>query len=70
MTEAERADLRHKIDLGIKTAIAEALEDHRRHGRTIVVWQDGGIKYLTGDEIKPQMPNMRGEIDDARCDKS
>ena len=35
-------------------AVAEAIERHRRLGESIVIWRDGEIVTLTGDEIPPQ----------------
>ena len=43
MTIEEKKQLRNKIDEGIKAAIAEALERHKRLGQSIVVSRDGKI---------------------------
>ena len=34
--------------------VSEAIERHRRLGESIVIWRDGQIVTLTGDEIPPQ----------------
>jgi hypothetical protein len=48
-TESEQLDL--KIDEGIKAAVAASLEEHRRMGRPIVVWQDGQVVSIPPAEI-------------------
>jgi hypothetical protein len=51
MTNRESEELDRKIDAGIKQAIAKALEEHRRQGRSIVVWKDGKIVTVPPSEI-------------------
>jgi hypothetical protein len=41
-----------KIDAGVKAGVAEALEEHYRMGRSIVVWRDGKVVKLQPEEYK------------------
>ena len=43
-----------QILIGAQQAVSEAIERHRRLGESIVIWRDGQIITLTGDEIPPQ----------------
>ncbi|MEG3934087.1 hypothetical protein QUA00_12305 [Microcoleus sp. T2B6] len=45
--------LHQKIDAGVKKAIAQAIEKHRRLGQSISIWQDGKVVTLSADEIPP-----------------
>lgn len=51
MPREEKDDLGMKIDKGIKVAVAEALERHRKLGESIAVWRDGKVVILRGEEI-------------------
>jgi hypothetical protein len=51
MTQEEKDDLRQRIDAGIKAGVAEALEEHRRAGRPIVIWKNGKVVVVPPDEI-------------------
>ena len=51
MIESELTELDKKIDIGIKAAVAEAIENHRRAGQSIAVWRDGQVVILTADQI-------------------
>ena len=53
MNEQSLTELYQKIDAGVKLAIAEAIEKHRRLGQSISIWQDGKIITLTADQIPP-----------------
>lgn len=57
MTEEELLKLYEKIDAGVKAAIAEAIDKHRRLGQSISVWRDGKIVTLTAAEIPPLSNN-------------
>ncbi|MGR3274621.1 hypothetical protein ACSYAD_05855 [Acaryochloris marina NIES-2412] len=52
--------LSSKIHEGVKFAIAQALDRHRKLGESIAVWQDGKIVTLTADQI-PAMDNIQDE---------
>jgi uncharacterized protein (DUF2249 family) len=51
MTETTLTELHQKIDAGVKAAIAEAIERHRRLGESISLLKDGQIVTLTADQI-------------------
>lgn len=42
------------LTTGAQLAVTEAIERHRRLGGSVVVWRDGQIVTLTGDEIPRQ----------------
>lgn len=46
MTEQEVTELHQKITAGVKAGIAVALEEHRRAGRKVPIWEDGQVKYV------------------------
>lgn len=49
----EHKKLSEQIDRGIKQAIAQAIERHRKLGESISIWQDGKIVTLTAEQIPP-----------------
>ena len=51
MADQELELLSSKIDAGVKTAIAAAIERHRKLGQSISIMQDGKVVTLTADEI-------------------
>jgi ABC-type proline/glycine betaine transport system ATPase subunit len=51
MSDKEFTEFLQKIDAGVKAGAALALDEHRRMGRSIAIWQDGKIVTLTGEEI-------------------
>lgn len=55
---SEHQLLSTKIHEGVKFAIAQALERHRKLGESIAVWQDGKVVTLTSDQI-PAMNNIQ-----------
>jgi len=46
MTTEDRKESREKVLAGLRLAVAEALEVHRKAGRKIVVWKDGKVVWL------------------------
>jgi uncharacterized protein (DUF2249 family) len=40
-----------QIDVGIKLAIAQAIERHRRLGESISIWENGQVVTLTAEQI-------------------
>jgi hypothetical protein len=54
--------LSSKINAGVKIAIAQALERHRKLGESIAVWQDGKVVILTADQI----PLLQSSIESAQ----
>jgi hypothetical protein len=51
MTTDKANELRQKIDAGLKSAVAAALEEHRRAGRAVVVWKQGKVVTVPPAEI-------------------
>ena len=51
MSDKEFTEFLQKIDAGVKAGAALALDEHRRMGRSIAIWQNGKIVTLTGEEI-------------------
>jgi len=48
----EKNDNKHRlIEAGVKEAIAEALERHKRLGESIAVWKDGQVVIVPSEEI-------------------
>jgi hypothetical protein len=45
--------LSSKIDAGVKAAITQAIEKHRKLGQSISLWQDGKVVTLTAEQISP-----------------
>ena len=40
-----------KMDELVNSAVAKAIEEHRRAGRSIIVWRDGKIVEIPAEEI-------------------
>ncbi len=51
MTENEIQSKHQKIRAGVKAAIAQAIERHRKLGESIAVWKDGNVVILAADQI-------------------
>jgi uncharacterized protein (DUF2249 family) len=54
MTKKNSDKLSEQIDTGVRAAIAEAIERHRRLGESISLLKDGQIVTLTADQIPPK----------------
>jgi hypothetical protein len=65
MNEQSLTELYQKIDAGVKLAIAEAIEKHRKLGQSISIWQDGKVVTLTADRIPPLEPE-KSQIQDSK----
>ena len=50
-TSYQRTEWHRKVEAGVKAAIAKALAEHRKAGRSIVITCDGQIVTLSPDEI-------------------
>jgi len=57
MTERELPELQKKIDMGVKKAIAEAIERHRLLGESISVGKDGKVITIPPEQIPPLKQN-------------
>jgi hypothetical protein len=55
MTEPIPDKLSERIDAGVRIAIAEAIERHRRLGESISIFKDGKIVTLTAEQIPPKL---------------
>jgi len=51
MIKDKNFDLFKRIDLGVKRGAAKALEEHKKAGRSIVIWQDGKIVKIPPEKI-------------------
>ena len=51
MSDNEFAEYLKNVDAGVRAGTALALDEHRRMGRSIVIWENGKRIVLTGDEI-------------------
>lgn len=51
--------LSEKIDQGVKKAVAEAVEKHRKLGEAIAVWQNGEVVILSPEQIPPLEPQKQ-----------
>lgn len=49
--------LSSKITEGVKTAIAQALDRHRKLGEPIAIWRDGKVVILPPDQIPTASDN-------------
>ena len=63
MTNSKSEKLSSQIDAGVKGAIAEALEKHRRLGQSISIWKDGRIVTLSAEQIPP-LDATKAHVDD------
>ncbi len=54
MTEPILTELHQKIDAGVKAAVAETIERHRRLGESSSIFKDGKIVTLSADQIQPK----------------
>ena len=53
LRRAEQDDVLRKFEIGVRRGVARALEEHRRAGRSIVVWKDGKIVWIPPEQIPP-----------------
>jgi hypothetical protein len=64
MNAEKKKDLRQKITAGIKAAVASALEEHRRAGRPVAIWQNGRVRLVLPQVPSPQPAMMLRENPD------
>ncbi|MFB3906552.1 MAG: hypothetical protein ACE15E_24185 [Acidobacteriota bacterium] len=53
MRKADEDDVLRKFEIGVRRGVARALEEHRKAGRSIVVWEDGKIVWIPPEQIPP-----------------
>ena len=46
---------RTPIDEAVREAVVEAVRAHRRAGRRVVIWRDGRVVQLEGEEIDREL---------------
>lgn len=51
MTTLQGEELSRRIEEGVKAGIAKVLREHKKEGRSVVIYQDGKIVYLKPEEI-------------------
>ncbi len=54
MNAEQKKDLLQKITAGVKAAVASALEEHRRAGRPVAIWQDGRVRIVLPERSSPE----------------
>jgi 20S proteasome alpha/beta subunit len=64
MSEVNPVASHEKITEVAKSAIAQAIERHRKLGESIAVWQEGKVVILSADQI----PTMQKSSDQADRD--
>jgi hypothetical protein len=57
MTNQEVRILHCKIEEGVRVAVAQALDRHRKLGESIAVWQDNQVVILPPEQI-PSMESL------------
>ena len=45
-----------RAEMALKEAVAEAIAEHKRMGRSIVVWKDGKVVTIPPEEIAVPLP--------------
>ena len=64
MSQSRIEEINKRIDLGVKRAIARALLEHKRAGRSIVVWKDGKVVSIPPEEITvPSLENFPEDVE-------
>ena len=63
MSDAQLQDLQKRAIAAAREAVADAIEVHRRMGRSIVVWEDGQIKHIKPRDL-PRRPLPGDEVDE------
>ena len=58
MNAEKKKDLRQKINAGVKAAVASALEEHRRAGRLVAIWQNGRVRVVPPEVPSPESAMM------------
>lgn len=54
MTKHIQNELSQKLLICARNGVADAIETHRRMGRSIVVLEDGQIKHIKAKDLKPR----------------
>ncbi len=51
MIDMTDEEILRAMENGVRRAVREALRDHKRAGRSIVIWRDGKVVELPPEEI-------------------
>ncbi len=52
MSETKKNDLNEKIEFGVRRGVARALAEHKKAGRSIVIWRDGKVVQIPPEDIE------------------
>ncbi len=52
MSNQDGRELVRKINLGVRLGVAKALAEHKKAGRSIVVWRDGKVVRVPPEDIQ------------------
>jgi hypothetical protein len=44
-------ELHERIDIGIKKGVARAINEHKKAGRSITIWQNGKVEKIPPEKI-------------------
>ena len=54
MSDSELQELQERAIEAGREAVLDAIETHRRMGRSIVVWEDGQVQHIKARDLKPR----------------
>lgn len=58
----DNQELMRRIDLGVRRGVARAIAEHKKAGRSIVVWRDGKVVKVPPEDIQvPKEPTEDGQ---------
>lgn len=49
----KRMSLEDKAEAALKEAVKEVVEKHKKSGRPLSIWENGKVKYISADSVKP-----------------
>ena len=52
MTYEEKIDLLKKIDIGVRKGAARAKANHKKAGRPMYIWENGGVVEIPPEKIE------------------
>lgn len=61
MKKMSKSSLSERIDLGVRRGVAHALAEHKKAGRSIVVWQNGRVVRIPPEKIKVDKKLLTGK---------
>ena len=54
----KQVDILKQINIGVRRGVAKALDEHKRMGRPIVIWENGKIVHVPPEDIViPEYPD-------------